>query len=122
MAQKVVIAGSRGIHDPHMLTVALRGARLHGVITSDTIIVISGGAAGVDTLAKDYAMNNNLGYEEFPPQYKSSNDRGAPLRRNAEMAKAGDVLVAIWDGSSPGTLNMISCMSALNKPVYIHQP
>jgi hypothetical protein len=35
------------------------------------------------------------------------------------MAQAGDVLVAFWDGQSPGTAHMIQCMHALGKPVIV---
>jgi formate-dependent nitrite reductase cytochrome c552 subunit len=41
------------------------------------------------------------------------------MRRNHQMAEAGDVLVACWDGQSPGTAHMIQCMEQLGKPVIV---
>jgi len=35
------------------------------------------------------------------------------------MAQAGDMLVAFWDGQSPGTQHMIGCMQQLGKPVVV---
>jgi hypothetical protein len=35
------------------------------------------------------------------------------------MADYADALVAVWDGSSPGTKNMINIMQRLDKPVHI---
>ena len=35
------------------------------------------------------------------------------------MAQEGDVLVAFWDGQSPGTRHMIACMEQLSKPVVV---
>ena len=35
------------------------------------------------------------------------------------MAQAGDVLIACWDGQSPGTAHMIQCMEQLGKPVVV---
>ena len=41
------------------------------------------------------------------------------MRRNHQMAQAGDVLVAFWDGQSPGTRHLIGCMQQLGKPVVV---
>jgi hypothetical protein len=35
------------------------------------------------------------------------------------MAKTGDLLVAFWDGQSPGTAHMVYCMEKLGKPVVV---
>lgn len=35
------------------------------------------------------------------------------------MAEYADVLIAIWDGKSNGTKNMIEEMQKLEKPVYL---
>jgi len=37
------------------------------------------------------------------------------------MAQAGDVLIAFWDGRSPGTAHMVQCMRQLDKPVVVIQ-
>lgn len=117
-SQKIIIAGSRTINDYTVLLSAIESLKRFVVIDHNTEI-ISGGAFGVDTLARRYAYENHLKLHELKPQYKGPNDRGAPLRRNAEMALLGDVLLAVWDGTSTGTQNMISCMEQLGKPVYI---
>ena len=45
--------------------------------------------------------------------------KSAGMRRNHQMAQAGDVLVAFWDGQSPGTAHMVQCMRQLGKPVVV---
>ena len=40
-------------------------------------------------------------------------------RSNYQMAQAGDVLIAFWDGQSPGTAHMVQCMRQLGKPVVV---
>ena len=37
----------------------------------------------------------------------------------AYLASGCDVLVAFWDGQSPGTAHLIQCMRALGKPVVL---
>lgn len=120
-SQKIVIAGSRTITDYKILIAALTAAVENKIIVNTIHTeIISGGAKGVDTLARKYAIDNGLILTEMKPQYKSNNDRGAPLRRNIDMAKYGNALVAIWDGVSTGTNHMITEMKKLGKPIYIH--
>ena len=45
--------------------------------------------------------------------------KAAGVRRNHQMAQAGDVLVAFHVNNSPGTAHMIACMRALGKPVVV---
>lgn len=118
-SQYIIIAGSRSISKYSYLLKALDNAIKEGYISKDKpMIIISGGAVGVDLLAKQYAYENKLPYQEFKPDYQGYYDKIAPLRRNELMAQNGTVLIAIWDGKSPGTKHMISCMEKLSKPVY----
>jgi len=116
---KLVIAGSRTIHCDQTVLDGLNQILDHHGWPSD---IISGGAAGVDQSAKRIAEYNNVNYIECKPIYKHTKDRGAPLRRNDDMAIMGDVLLAVWDGKSPGTGHMIRTMKQRNKPVYIIYP
>lgn len=64
--------------------------------------IISGGAAGADTLAKEYAMENGIPDIEFLPDYKRYG-RKAPLMRNIQIVENCDFLLAFWNGYSRGT-------------------
>jgi hypothetical protein len=118
---KIIIAGSRTITDYSALVHALTNAIKANVITpAQSFEIVSGGAKGVDMLARRYATEFNYKLTEMKPQYKGNYDRGAPLRRNIDIANYGDVLIAIWDGISPGTKHIIEYMQKLGKPVYVH--
>lgn len=118
---KIVIAGSRTITDYATLLIALAKAiDAKVLIPAQSFEVVSGGAIGVDTLARQYAQEVGYPLTEMKPKYQGPNDRGAPLRRNEDMAEYGDVLVAVWDGTSPGTKHMIAAMQKRNKPVYVY--
>ena len=44
----------------------------------------------------------------------------AGVRRNEEMADMADALIAIWDGSSPGTKHMIEVARRRGLKIYVH--
>ena len=68
---RVAVIGSRGI------TVE----NLQDYLPEGTTEIISGGAKGVDSCAREYAVANNIPLTEFKPEY-SRYGRGAPLKRN----------------------------------------
>lgn len=72
----------------------------HLPFVPDTIV--SGGARGADTLAKEYAVRNDTPLIEFLPEYDRYGRR-APLMRNILIVDNCDFLLAFWDGSSRGT-------------------
>ena len=118
---KIVIAGSRTITDYSALLTALTKAiQVNVIVPAHSFEIVSGGAQGVDTLARQYAHETGYPLIEMKPQYRGPNDRGAPLRRNEDIANYGDVLVAVWDGKSRGTNHIIEYMRKLGKPVYVH--
>lgn len=78
---------------------------------------------GVDDISWRWAEDNHVSAKIFPVRWKRYS-HSANMVRNLEMARYADALVAIWDGSSPGTRNMIDTMKCLGKPVFAicHKP
>lgn len=68
--------------------------------------IISGGAKGVDTLAKRFAEENNILWKEYLPDYKQFGKQAA-LQRNTLIVEDSDVIIAFWDGHSRGTKDTI---------------
>lgn len=65
-------------------------------------IIISGGAAGVDSYAREYAEKNGIPIVEYLPEYRRYG-RKAPLMRYIEIVDNCDFLLAFWNGTSRGT-------------------
>jgi hypothetical protein len=109
---KVIIAGSRGINDYAKLCDAIKrsGFSIHRVI--------SGMAPGVDTLAIRFAAEHGLPCDAFPADWKKWG-RSAGYRRNRQMAEHADALIALWDGTSPGTRHMIEVAKSRHLPVFV---
>lgn len=123
---KVIIAGSRNYKDNKFifseLDKILTQEYFHeygednGNILCDEII--SGGARGVDTCSKHYAIYNKVKYREFKADWKTHGKSAGPIR-NEEMAKEGDMLIAFWDGRSKGTKDMIDRAFKNKLKIYI---
>lgn len=83
--------------------------------------IISGGATGVDALARRYALENRLRIREFLPDYKKYGRR-ATLVRNLEIIRACDVVYVFWDNSSNGCKHVINSCLKENIPVKVITP
>lgn len=82
--------------------------------------VVTGGAAGVDTLAEKWAKKNNLEWICFLPQYEIYGGKYAPLKRDEDMVNYSDELVAFWDSKSSGTKYTIDYALSLGRKVTLH--
>ena len=82
--------------------------------------IVSGGAKGIDKSAADYAISHNIKLKEFLPEYKRYG-KSAPLKRNLEIIKYSDLVIAFWDGKSKGTKYVIENCKKLNIKLIIHQ-
>lgn len=93
---KIAVIGSRG----------LRVDDLENYIPEGTVEIVSGGARGVDTSEKEYALLHGLKLTEYLPEY-SRYGRSAPLQRNITIIESVDLVLAFWDGKSRGTKYVI---------------
>lgn len=103
----LVITGSRTIVDHKIVFDVLDKFK-----DSEFTHLMHGNAKGVDRLAKQWALENNIKPIDRPGDWAKYGNAAGPIR-NIEMAKeAHDIsnnrctLVAIWDGKSSGTKQM----------------
>lgn len=105
---KVAVIGSRG------LTVSNLGDHL----PHDTTEIISGGAKGIDTCAREYALLHDIKITEYLPEYEKYG-RAAPLKRNISIIQNADLVLAFWDGKSKGTKFVIDNCKKLGVEVRV---
>ena len=108
---KTIIAGTRTITDPKQLLNALAS------VTWEITEVVCGGAKGADALGKQWAQDNHIPVKMFPADWKKYKNGAGPIR-NTEMAEYAEALIALWDGDSSGTADMI--MEAVAKGMKLH--
>lgn len=109
---KVIVAGSRIISDPALVERAIEESGFH--ITE----LVCGCADGVDTLAMRWAKKRRIPVRYFRPDWKNQGKSAGP-RRNTLMAKYASQLIAIWDGSSAGTKDMINQARQHGLDIYV---
>ena len=106
---KVAVIGSRGLSVDD----------LGDYLPEETTEIVSGGAKGIDTCAKEYALRHGLKLTECLPEY-SRYGRGAPLKRNITIIENADLVLAFWDGTSRGTKYVIDNCNKRNIPIEVH--
>lgn len=109
---RVIIAGSRNVHSYSKLLEAIDECQF------PIATVVSGGAKGVDAMGERYAEEMNLKLNVFYADW-SQHGRAAGHIRNRKMAESADALIALWDGQSCGTKNMIETAKKLGLLVYV---
>lgn len=97
--------------------------------------IVSGGAPGVDTLAEEWAKKSLIECKVFKADWKNLevqpckikyNSKGEPynalagFNRNKEIIREADVVFAIWDGSSSGTLDSLKIAKKMKKDIIIY--
>ena len=105
---KIAIIGSRNLHINE----------LDKFIPKNVQTIVSGGAEGIDTCARDYARKKGLKMIEYFPDYKKYG-RSAPLKRNISIIEEADKVLAFWDGKSRGTKFVIDKCKEMNKSVNV---
>ncbi len=106
---KTAVIGSRG----------LSMENIGDYLPSDTTEIVSGGAKGIDTCAREYAQANGIPLTEFLPDYDRYG-RAAPLRRNEQIVAYADRVIAFWDGHSRGTAYTMDLCRRCGKPLTVY--
>lgn len=112
---KVIIAGSRSITNAATVANAIKES---GFPVSE---VVSGGARGVDKIGEFYAAIDKIPIKQFIPDWDGLG-KVAGFIRNQAMADYADALIAVWDGKSRGTKDMIDRATKKGLKVFVYNP
>lgn len=99
---KVLVCGGRDFHDFSFLF----GVMDHITTKCPITLVIEGGAAGADRLAREWANSREIPVSTFPANWDLHGKRAGPVR-NCKMLREGrpDLVVAFKGGR--GTAHMV---------------
>jgi len=110
MPKKIAVVGSRGFNDYSFLERTLA--------PYSPFILVSGGARGADSLAERFADENSLEKIIFKPDWNKYGKRAGFLR-NIKIVDESDMVIAFWDGNSPGTKSSIDLAKKGNKELSV---
>ena len=105
---RIIVAGGRDFNDYELLSAELIKyiREIAPDAERDGVAIVSGAAAGADTLGARFARLNHMPLHVYPAEWDIYG-KLAGFRRNKIMARNADYLLAFWDGKSSGTLHMI---------------
>lgn len=110
---EVIVAGPRDLFDYDLVE-----RTIDFVLSGNPdVVIFHGGANGVDADADKYARKRGLGFRVFEADWKKFGLSAGP-KRNREMAQVAKMLIAIWNGNSRGTRNMIR--EARKRKLIVH--
>ena len=92
--------------------------KIEDYLTAIPDTIVSGGAQGADTYAREFAKRHGLKMVEYFPDYQTY-DRTAPLERNKLIVDNCDCVLAFWDGVSRGTKYTLDYAREKCKPIKI---
>ena len=82
--------------------------------------VLSCGGAGVDALGERWAREHGVPVRVFPAD-NGRHGSAAESVRNCEVVAEADALIAVWDGESPGTADMIRQAAAAKLEIVCYR-
>lgn len=112
---KTIIAGSRNLVIPMNDLIAIVDAAGWPITE-----VVSGNSGNIDKLGEQLGKACKLPVTQFNACWQAYGASAGP-RRNRQMAEYAEALIAVWDGKSRGTLNMIKEATKRKLRVYVHQ-
>lgn len=112
---KLAIVGSRGFTDTVLGKSIIND--FCEIWYPDTIV--SGGAAGADTMGKQFAFEHGMDYIEHLPNWKAQG-KAAGMIRNSLIVEDCDQALVFWDYRSPGTRSTINLLWCANKKAMVY--
>lgn len=122
---RVIIAGGRDVPKERADELVRYAIQSSGFVDLNTpTVIINGGAGGIDAAARrlwrsQLRDRTDCCLMTVEADWKVHGRAAGPIR-NRLMAQHADALVAIWDGESPGTKNMIAEAKARGLKIHIH--
>ena len=104
---RVIVAGGRHYNDYYALRKFCDKVLSRKIASGEEVVIVSGHCYGVDLMGERYARDRKLGCEIYEAEWSRYGPAAGP-RRNRQMAERADALIAVWDGESRGTGNMIA--------------
>jgi uncharacterized protein YeaO (DUF488 family) len=112
---KIAVIGSRTFNDYSTASFYLKKL----INNYHNVKLISGGATGADSIAEQFAKENNIEIEIYKPNWEL-HGKSAGFKRNYEIWDNADIGIAFWDGESKGTEHSFEISFNQGKDLFIY--
>ncbi len=116
---RMTVTGSRSIIDGNFIFKCLDDFVTHYGLEFDKLVLNSGTAKGVDTIAEVWATVRGVKVERFPADWKTFG-KSAGMIRNKIMVDNCQYVCGIWDQKSRGTKGCIDYAKEQRKVVKVY--
>ncbi len=110
MKKVLAVVGSRDFDDYELMKTELS--------KRDFDEIVSGGARGADSLARQYAEEFDIPMKEYLAEWDKFGKKAGRMR-NKLVVDYAHIGIAFWDGKSPGTKHAIECFKNVNRPCKV---
>jgi predicted Rossmann fold nucleotide-binding protein DprA/Smf involved in DNA uptake len=118
---KIAIVGSRSIENNSKEYRTIKNFILSHIKLEQITCVISGGARGVDTIARRFAYQEEIAeFREYLPQYGKYPGNKGYYVRNKKIMQECDVAFIFWDGLSRGSKMNADICDKMGKLYYLY--
>ena len=127
MALKIAIVGSRRFNDLSFVMAKFMEVWQEIIkenpdlrMNDESVVIVSGGASGVDSSAQELARALGLPIKIFYPNWKLYGKSADPIRTE-KIVQEADVVIAFPDKKSKGTWDTINKAKKKGKRLFIFQ-
>ena len=99
---RLAVVGSRGFGSRALVFEELDKLRNKAIENDQSLVIVSGGARGVDSWAIEFAIARDVEYIEHLPDW-DLHGKSAGFKRNHTIWDDATCGIAFWDGQSKGT-------------------
>lgn len=118
MQMKLAVVGSRSINNRGRVYKCLDDCLDKANEIGKELVLVSGGARGIDTMAMDFAKDRGLTIIIVYPDW-DKHGRSAGFKRNHVIWEIADCGIAFWDGVSKGTEHSFDLAKQQDKQIAI---
>ena len=112
--RRILVVGSRTYNNKRNIAKTIDGY-ISDIKGRKNILIISGGAKGVDSIAVEHSKSKEIETKTFEANW-TLYDKKAGFIRNTIMGDTCTEAIVFWDGKSKGTKNMINILERMGKP------
>lgn len=113
---RIIVAGSRTLTNHRLVEDFLLNFAMNIGVKLSEVVIVSGGAKGVDSLGEAIARRHGIELKIFNANWNKYGKSAGPIR-NKDMAEYSTHLLLIWDGKSKGSANMKKQAERFNLPI-----